>query len=166
MVLALMTLTAIGSYGFLTRAHLQRQVAAQEAVDRDAAPVAQQIALAQATVADLDARIAQLDQMVKAATGRGWTRTAMALVGRQTASRTALVAERQQAAEQLADLKLQQANVQAQRARVTAEAGPALYLAKLFGSNDTEGMVRLISALLVLVRDPLAVLLTLAATRP
>jgi hypothetical protein len=51
----------------------------------------------------------------------------------------------------------------AQRARITTEAGPALYLAKLFGSNDTEAVVRLITALLVL--DPLAVLLTLAAAR-
>jgi hypothetical protein len=54
-----------------------------------------------------------------------------------------------QAAERLADLKVQQANVDAQRARVTAEAGPALYLAKLFGSNNTEAMVRFITALLV-----------------
>jgi hypothetical protein len=61
MVLALMTLTAAGTFGFLSRAHLQHQVAAQEMVGRDAAPVAQQIALAEATVADLDARIAQLD---------------------------------------------------------------------------------------------------------
>jgi hypothetical protein len=60
---------------------------------------------------------------------------------------------------------VQRANVDAQRARVTAEAGPALYLAKLFGSNDTEAVVRLIKALLVLVLDPLAVLLTLAAAR-
>jgi hypothetical protein len=36
-------------------------------------------------------------------------------------------------------------------------------LAKLFGSNDTEAIVRLITALLVLMLDPLAVLLTLAA---
>ena len=49
----------------------------------------------------------------------------------------------------------------AQRARTTAGAGPALYLANLFGSNDTEVVVRLITALLVLVLDPLAVLLTL-----
>jgi hypothetical protein len=62
-------------------------------------------------------------------------------------------------------LKVQQANVNAQRTRITAEAGPALYLAKLFGSNDTEATVRLIMALLVLVLDPLAVLLTLAAAR-
>ncbi|HEY2535317.1 MAG TPA: hypothetical protein VGJ20_46750 [Xanthobacteraceae bacterium] len=38
---------------------------------------------------------------------------------------------------------------EAQRARITAEASPALNLAKLFGSNDTEAMVRLITALLV-----------------
>jgi hypothetical protein len=68
-------------------------------------------------VRDLDSRIAQLDQMVKAATGRGWTRTAMALVGRQSTSRATLVIERQQAAERLADLKVQQANVETQRAR-------------------------------------------------
>jgi hypothetical protein len=37
--------------------------------------------------------------------------------------------------------------------------------AKLFDSNDTEAVVRLITALLVLVLDPLAALLTLAATR-
>jgi hypothetical protein len=165
MVLALMTLTAIGNYGFLTRAHLQHQVTAQEAVDRNAAPIAQRIALAQATVTDLDGQIARLDAMVKTATGKGWTRTAMALVGRQRAARAGLVAERQQAAEHLADLKVQEANVDAQRARVTAEAGPALYLAKLFNVGDPEAMVRLITALLVLVLDPLAVLLTLAAAR-
>jgi hypothetical protein len=65
------------------------------------------------------------------------------------------VAERQQAAKRLPDLKVQQANIEAQRARVTAEAGLALYLAKLFDSNDTEAMVKLITALLVLVLDPL-----------
>jgi hypothetical protein len=78
MVLALMTLTAIGSYGLLTRAHLQHQVAAQEGIDRDAAPIAQQIALAKATVANLDARIAQFDAMVKTATACGYIKTARA----------------------------------------------------------------------------------------
>jgi hypothetical protein len=55
----------------------------------------------------------------------------------------------QQAAERLADLKVQQANVNAQRV----------------GSDDTEVVVRLITVVLVLVLDPLAVLLTLAAAR-
>jgi hypothetical protein len=97
-LLIAMTLTAIGSYGFLTRAHLQHHIAAREMVDRDAEPIAQRIALTQATVADLDGQIARLDAVVKTATARGWTKTAMALVGRQSPSRTTLVAERQQAA--------------------------------------------------------------------
>jgi hypothetical protein len=62
-----------------------------------------------------------------------------------------------------AAFKVQQANVEAQRARVTGRTGPALYLAKLFGTEDTESVVRQITALLVLVLNPLAVLLTLAA---
>jgi hypothetical protein len=86
-------------------------------------------------------------------------------VGVDRKGESSALAERQQAAERLADLKVQQADIEAQRARVTAEAGPALYLAKLFGSNDTEAIVRVITALLVLVLDPLAVLLTLAAAR-
>ena len=77
----------------------RRRQAAQGAVDRDAAPLTQRIALAEANVRDLDGRIARLDAMVSAGTGRGWTKTAMALVGRQRASRATLVAERQQAAE-------------------------------------------------------------------
>jgi hypothetical protein len=125
----------------------------------------QWIALAEADVRDLDGRITRLDAMVNAGTARGYTRGAMRLVDDQAKSRADLVVQRQAAAERLADLKVQEANVEAQRARVTAEAGPALYLAKLFGSNDTEAIVRLITALLVLVLDPLAVLLTLAATR-
>jgi hypothetical protein len=130
MVLALMTLTAIGSWGYLTRAHLQHQVTAQEMVDRDAAPIAQRIALAEFNVRDLDGQVAELDDMVRAATGRGYTKTAMRLVDGQAKRRADLVAQRQAAAQRLADLKVQQANVDTQRARVTAEAGPALYLAK------------------------------------
>jgi predicted nucleic acid-binding Zn-ribbon protein len=120
-----MTLTAIGSYGFLTMAHLQHQVAAQETVNRDAAPLAQRIAIAEAEVRDLDGRIARLVAMVKAATTRGYTKSAMGLVDDHAKSRAELVAERQQAAERLADLGVQQTNVEAQRARVTAEADPA-----------------------------------------
>lgn len=165
MVLLLMALTAIGTFGFLSRAHLDHQVAASESIDRDAAPVAQRIALAEAAVRDLDNRIAQLDDMVKVATAHGRTKVAMALVIDQSRGRGDLVAQRRAAAERLSDLRVEQADVEARRVRVASESGPALYLAKLFGSDNTEGMVRLITVLLVVVLDPLAVLLTIAASR-
>lgn len=163
MVLLLMALTAVGTFGFLSRAHLDHRIMATQAIDRDAAPLEQRIALAAAAVEDVDGRIAQLDDMVKASTLRGRTKTAMALVNDQARSRGELVAQRQTLSEQLSNLKVEAADITGQRARIANEAGPALYLAKLFGSEDTEGTVRLITALLVLVLDPLAVLLTIAA---
>lgn len=164
MVLLLMALTAIGTFGFLSHAHLDRQIVAAEAIARDAAPLQQRIALAQSAVADLDGRIVQLDDMVKASTMRGRTKLAMALVNDQSKSRSDLVTQRQDVAERLSSLRVEQAGVEAQRVRLAGEAGPALYLTKLFGSDDTEATIRFITALLVLVLDPLAVLLTVAAS--
>jgi hypothetical protein len=163
MVLLLMILTAAGTFGFLTRAHIAHQVEAVSAVDREAAPLEQRIVLAESAVRDFDARIDQLDDMVKAATRRGYIKTAKALLDNQSALRASLTTQRQIAAGKLAELKNQRAAIEARRARVASESGPALYIAKLFGSDNTEGMVRLITALLVLVLDPLAVLLVLAA---
>jgi hypothetical protein len=162
MVAALMALTAVGTFGFLSRAHLDYQVAANEAVDREAAPIAQRVALAEAAVRDLDGRIAQLDEIVRVATAHGRTTVAMALVSDQSRGRADLAAQRRAAAERLSDLRVEQAGIDARRSRVASEAGPALYLAKLFGSDDTEGVVRMVTALLVMVLDPLAVLLVLA----
>jgi hypothetical protein len=89
----------------------------------------------------------------------------MALVQDQGHSRADLIQQRAATAQGLADLRVPQAAIEAQRARVAAEVGPALCLAKLFGSEDTKGAMRPITALLVLVLDPLAVLLMIAASR-
>jgi len=164
MLLLLMLLTAVGTFGFLSRAHLEHQMAAAQAIDRDAAPLGQRITLAETLVKDIDGRIARLDEMVRVATAHGRTKIAMALVDDQSRNRGDLISQRQAAAERLSDLRVEQANVEAKRARVAGEAGPALYVAKLFGSDDTEATVRLITALLVIVLDPLAVLLTIAAS--
>jgi hypothetical protein len=74
------------------------------------------------------------------------------------------VAERQQVADWLPELNVQQANVEAQPAHIAAGAGAALCLAKLFPVERYRGDDAVITALLVLAIDPLAVLLTLAPT--
>jgi hypothetical protein len=50
------------------------------------------------------------------------------------------------AGEELAELRVEEAGVDARRARQAADEGPALYLAKLVGSDDPEAMVQLITA--------------------
>jgi hypothetical protein len=95
-------------------------------VDLGAAPLRQEAAMAETAVQDLDGRIAQLDAMVDAATSRGRSKTAMGLVQDQSHSRAGLDTQREAAKARLAALHLQQAALDAQRQRISAEVGPAL----------------------------------------
>jgi hypothetical protein len=163
-VFVLMLLTGIGTSGYFTRAHLAHQIEAHEAIDSAASPVAEKIKIAETDLHDLDDRIQQFDGMVRDATARGRTRTAMALVDDQAKKRSDLVTERRTVAARLADLRVQISAVESRRAKVAAEIGPARYLADLLGWGDGEAAVKLITLLLVLVIDPAAILLMLAAT--
>lgn len=160
----LMALNSIGVYGFLSRAHITHAVAGELKVDDDAAAVDGRLSVQSAIVADLDHRIGALDDMVKAATGRGYVKTAMALVAAQTQSRADLLAERTAAAATLASLTAQRAAVNGERKQVEADLGPVRYFAALIGTTDDETMRYFILAVALLL-DPAAVLLLLAATR-
>jgi hypothetical protein len=155
LVAAFMALNSIGVYGFLSRARIAQTVTMASRVDGKAADVEARIEVQQGITTDLDRRIAQLDAMVQAATKRGYTRTAMRLVNDQAARRVDLERQREEAAQRLAGLQVEQAGVAGERKQADADLGPrlglSLYLAKLFGSNDAEAVARLITALLVLV---------------
>jgi hypothetical protein len=80
-------------------------------------------------------------------------------------SRAMLVAEREQAAEALADLKLERGRVQARATIAESEAMPLHYAAELLGmGGDDERAIRLLIALMVLCCDPLAIALTAAVS--
>jgi hypothetical protein len=160
----LMALNSIGVYGFLSRAHIAHAVAGEIKVGADAAAIDDRLSAQSAVVADLDRRIDALDDIVKAATGRGYVKTAMALVAEQTQSRADLVAQRTAAAATLASLKTQQVAVDAERRQVEADLGPVRYLATLIGTTDDQTMRYFILAVALLL-DPAAVLLLLAAAR-
>jgi len=80
-VMVMMALTAVGTFGFLTRAHLDHVATERRAVDEVAVPIAEQVRLAEAMVADLDHRIAAIDGIVAAATAKGSARTAVSILG-------------------------------------------------------------------------------------
>jgi hypothetical protein len=164
LVAVLMALNSVGVYGFLSRAHIAHAVAGELQVDGDAAAIEGRLSVQSAVVADLDRRIGALDGIVKAATGRGYVKTAMALVAEQTPRRTDLEAQRTEAAATLASLKQQEAAVQGERKQVEADLGPVRYLAALIGTTDNETMRCFILAVALLL-DPAAVLLLLAAAR-
>jgi hypothetical protein len=90
-----------------------------QATDLDA-----RIEVATAKLADIDRRIASIDGIVAGAAQRGRVNTAANIMADQRKARATLVAERQQAAQTLADLKVERGGVQTRAAIAESEAMP------------------------------------------
>lgn len=163
LVIVLMSLNALGCYGFLARAHLDHAVTNQVAVDAKAADVNARTQIQAAVVADLDTRIAQVDTAVDEAVRRGRTTSAMALATQETRYRSDLTSQRLIEAKKLAELQVQAAAVVGDRARFAADSGPVHYLAALIGADD-DGVMRWFILVVAVLLDPLAVVLLLAAS--
>jgi len=69
----LMALNAVGSYGFLSKAHIAQELAGNLNVAGRTADVEARLAVQASIVADLDRRIAQIDSAVDKATSKGRT---------------------------------------------------------------------------------------------
>jgi hypothetical protein len=163
LVVTLMGLNAVGSYGFLAKAHLEHAVAVEAQVADHQARIDARKELAAANVADIDHRIAQIDNAVNESTKRGRTAVAMNLVEHQTGRRSELVGERARAADVLAAVEVEGAGIANERQELTVDSGPVRYLAALIGEDDEKVMHWFVLAVALLL-DPLAVALLLAAS--
>jgi hypothetical protein len=165
MIFVLMSLNAIGVFGFLTRAHLDHMAAIDLALADRSADADARLTIQGQTVADLDRRIAQIDAAIEQSTRLGRPVSAMTIADQKRRDRADIVAERQREAQALATLQIEKARIDAQHRRAEAEVGPVRYLAELMGAPaaDLERPVRLLTLALVAVLDPMAVALLLAA---
>jgi len=165
MIGVLMSLNAVGVFGFLTRAHLDHMVAVDLALADRTADTEARLAIQVQTVADLDRRIAQIDAAIEESTRLGRPVGAMTISDQKRRDRADIVAARQREAQALAGLQIEKARIDAQRRHAEADVGPVRYLAELIGTpaTDLERPVRLLTLALVAVLDPLAVALLLAA---
>ncbi|SDT08656.1 hypothetical protein [Bradyrhizobium canariense] len=165
MIGLMMSLNAVGVFGFLTKAHLDHMVTVDLALADKVADTEARLAIQGQTVADLDRRIAQIDAAIEESTRLGRPVGAMTIADQKRRDRADIVATRQREAGVLANLQIDKARVDAQRRRAEADVGPVRYLAELIGmpSADLERPVRMLTLALVVVLDPMAVVLLLAA---
>src|SRR5690348_11734234 len=165
MIGVLMSLNAIGVFGFLTRAHLEHMMAVDLALSDRTADIDARLAIQGQTVADLDRRIAQIDAAVEQSIRLGRPAGAMTIADQKRRDRADIAAERQHQAQALASLQIEKGKIDAQRRRAEADVGPLRYLAELTvaPATDLERPVRLLTLALVAVLDPMAVVLLLAA---
>ena len=158
-VVILMFITSMGIFGFLSKAHLENSVAKTADIDSVVAALQSDIKADEKIVADADKQLNILDNTVK---------DDYNIILRQRKLRNQLLVDKKEAAVRLREnnRKLAEANITVQKNEV--DIGPLKYIAELIygdkAKNHFDDAVRFVIILLVIVFDPLAVMLLIAAT--
>lgn len=187
-ILILMLITSMGIFGYLSKAHLDQaipmgDVAAQVSIldekikfERETIQTQKDnIAVARRTLAQLDSQVNETLARTSKATDNSAVNRSVTIRRQQAKERAGLQQEINLAQKEIetinariAVLNEQRAPIAAEIRKVEAEVGPIKYIAALiYGDNPDatllERAVRWVIILLVLVFDPLALVLILAA---
>lgn len=168
-VIVLMFITSMGIFGFLSKAHIEQTVATS-----DNTVLIQQIdsriERENKKISDAEIVIQQLDNSVKVLQDAQRLRGkdgAIAVRESQKPERDSLQKEIDEALAQIDALQNEKTKLSVEQTKLEAEVGPLKYIAELIYSNadknQLEAAVRWVIIILVLVFDPLAILLLVAA---
>jgi len=170
-LIVLMLLTSMGIFGFLSKAHLDQAIPTGD-VQAKLSLIDERIKTEKENINAARKAIAQLDQQVdqtiaRTEDARGAERSIAIRRGQQT-ERTKLLNEIGAAQTKIAKYQEERAPIAAEVRKVEAEVGPIKYIAALiYGDNPEtdvlEQAVRWVIIMIVLVFDPLAVLMLVAA---
>jgi hypothetical protein len=170
----LMSLTSMGIFGFLSKAHLDQAVPTGdvatkiEIIDQKIKTEKENVEAARAQLKQMDA---QVDQTLSRTTDDKGAERSLQIRRGQQKERSSLLAEIGSAQTRIARLNEERAPIAAELRKVEAEVGPIKYIAALlYGDNPDQGIlekaVRIVIIMIVIVFDPLAVLLLMAASMP
>ena len=170
-VIALALLTSMGIFGFLSKAHMEQGVTSGD-VQSKIALYDEKIKTSKENIDVNRKALKQMDEAVDQIMGRSTTETgadkAVAVRRGQQKERGRLLAEIEAEQKKITKLNEERAPIAAEVRKVEAEVGPIKYIAALiYGDNADNNMleasVRWVIILLVIVFDPLAIALVLAA---
>ena len=167
----LMAITSMGVFGYLSKAHLDQgvptgEIAAKVALlDEKIKTQKDNIEAARIALKQLDS---QVDQLLGRTTDDRGAERAVQIRRQQAAERTKLQREIATAQTEIAKLNQERAPIASELRKVEAEVGPIKYIAALiYGDNPDESTlekaVRWLIIMLIIVFDPLAVLMLIAA---
>jgi hypothetical protein len=172
-VVILMVLTSMGVFGFLSKAHLDQAVPSGD-IQAQVQIFDDKIQTQKDNIKTARAALTQMDSAVDQTMGRSQDEKgadkAVAIRRSQARERTVLQNDISKAQTEITRLQEQRAPVASQARQVEAEVGPIKYIAALvYGDNPEanllEKAVRWVIILIVIVFDPLALTLLLAATK-
>ena len=167
----LMLITSMGIFGFLSKAHSDQSLVSGD-VTAKIAVYDEKIKTAKENIDANRKALKQMDESVDQVMGRSTDEKgadkAVALRRGQQKERGRLIAEIETYQKTVSSLNEERAPIAADVRKVEAEVGPIRYIAALiYGDNPDENMlersVRWLIILLIIVFDPLAVLMLIAA---
>jgi hypothetical protein len=172
-LLFLMLLTSMGTFGFLSKAHLDQAVPSGD-IQAQVVILDERIATYKETIETARKTLRQLSDSVEQTVARttdanGIDRAAQLRKG-QARERNQLQNEIQASQTAIVKLQEQRAPIAASVRKIEAEVGPIKYIAALIYDNSIdadilEKSVRWVIILIVAVFDPLAIVLILAGTK-
>ena len=173
-LIILMTLTSMGIFGYLSKAHLDQAVPTGD-VAAKVALIDEKIKTERETINEARKTITQLDSQVDQTIARTANDATDKGVGRSVSIRKSQARERkelyktiQTSQSEISKLNEERAPIATTLRKVEAEVGPIKYIAALiYGDNldqsFLEKAVRIVILMIVSVFDPLAVLMLVAA---
>ena len=170
-VVVLMFITSMGTFGFLSRAHIEQQLNISTGDADKLAIIESQIENKNSIIADYDKQLAQIDDALSKITEKGRGESSLQAADKQRKTRNELVAKKNAELGSISKLKEEVIRIRSSIRKIEAEVGPLKYIAEAIyggveGHVDTATLdraVRMVIILLVLVFDPLAVVLLIAA---
>lgn len=159
---ALMLITSIGIYGFLSKGHLEQE-APLAGIELEVKQREQQIEMLQANNASLQTKLTQLDKSVDAFLANDKAAQGLKARTRQKIERAEIDKQLQANNEKISQLNKEILPLKMQSSEVHAKLGPIKYVAELFGWEDANSAVRLVIMILMFAFDPLAIVMLLSA---
>lgn len=168
-LIILMFLTSMGIFGFLSKAHIEQGTPTGDIV-ASVVLIEEKIKIEKENVDAARKSITQLDAQINKLTELGNVTRGIQARQQQQKERTALIQQVESGQSTIAKLNQERAAQASTLRKVEAEVGPIKYIAALiYGEEATsdstllEKAVRWVTILIVVVFDPLAVLMLIAA---
>ena len=170
-LVVLMLLTSMGIFGYLSKAHLDQAIPTGDVqaklalIDEKIKTEKENINASRKELSQLDS---QVDQTIARTTDAGGAERAITIRRNQQKDRNRILSEIGNSQAKIAKLNEERAPIASEVRKVEAEVGPIKYIAALlYGDNPEtdllEKAVRWVIILIVIVFDPLAVLMLVAA---
>lgn len=164
-VVVLMLITSLGIFGFLTRAHTDQKLNTTE-IQLQLNNLSGQKSILIDSINQLQLQLAQLDKSINIQLDSNRATQALAARQRQTAERNQVNTKIADERQKLVDIQEKETELQKKLSVLDSELGPIKYVADFFMTSqsvDYDKAIRYMILVIVLVFDPLAVLMLIAA---